>query len=158
MARKLEAPSPDFVHTLHGGNVERGADLFVNHLAAQCVRCHKIKNGKGSDIGPNLKSIGRQKDRAYLLEALAEPQKVIAKGYGAISLTLNDGSTVAGSYRSEKNGIIEIRDANNKATKVKATDVKERSEVISTMPPIGLILTKREVRDLIEYLASLKAK
>ena len=157
-ARKLKAPSPDFAHTLHGGNVERGADLFVNHLAAQCVRCHKIKNGKGSDIGPNLKSIGRQKDRAYLLEALVEPQKVIAKGYGAISLTLNDGSTVAGSYRSEKDGIIEVRDANNKATKVKASDVKERSEIISTMPPIGLILTKREVRDLIEYLASLKAK
>ncbi|MDA7888452.1 c-type cytochrome, partial [Akkermansiaceae bacterium] len=156
--RKLKAPSPDLAHTMYGGNAKRGADLFNNHLAAQCVRCHKVKNGKGSDIGPNLKSIGRNKDRAYLLEALAEPQKVIAEGYGAISLTLKNGNTVAGTYRSEKNGIIEIRDAENKATKIKTADVKERSEVISTMPPMGLILTKREVRDIIEYLASLQAK
>ena len=159
VARKLKAPSPDLTHTLHGGNVERGADLFVNHLAAQCVRCHiKSKNGKGSNVGPNLKAIGRKKDRAYILEALAEPQKVIAKGYGAISLTLKDGSNVAGSYRSEENGIIEIRDAEDKVTKVKVTDVKERSEVVSTMPPMGLIMTKREVRDIIEYLASLRAE
>ena len=89
---------------------------------------------------------------------MLEPQKVIAKGYGTISLTLNNGDVVAGSYRSEENGLVEIRDANNKVTKVKASDIKERSPVVSTMPPVGHILTKRELRDVMAFLASLKEK
>lgn len=157
--RKLEAAIPDFTHTLEGGNAERGENIFMNHLAAQCVRCHKVDNKKGgSQIGPNLKSIGLKKDRAYILEALAEPQKVVAKGYGAITLTLNDGSTVGGNFRSEKDGIIEVRDGTGKVTHVKSADVKARTPIISTMPPMGLILQKREVRDLVEYLTTLKSE
>ena len=129
----------------------------MNHIAAQCVRCHKVEDGKGSNIGPNLKSIGRKKDRAYILESLTDPQKVVTKGYGSISLTLKNGESVAGQFRSEENGVIEIRDPENKVTKVKVADVKERTAVVSTMPPMGLILKKREVRDVVEYLASLKA-
>jgi len=156
--RKLKGPSPDFAHTLHGGNVEKGHEIFLNHIGAQCIRCHKLKKGKGSNIGPNLETIGSRRDLNSLLESLLEPQKVIAKGYGTISLTLKNGKVVAGSYRSEENGIIEIRDAENKVTKVKASDVKERTPVVSTMPPIGNILKKREIRDLMAFLASLKEK
>ena len=157
-ARKIEgAPEADFTHTLEGGNVKRGEDIFMNHIAAQCIRCHKVKDGKGSNIGPNMKWIGRKKDRAYILESLVDPQKVVAKGYGSISLTMKDGSNITGQFRGEKDGVIELRDPENKVTKVKSKDVKERSAVVSTMPPMGLILQKREVRDVVEYLASLKA-
>ena len=151
------ATAPDLSHTLTGGNAKAGKDIFMNHIAAQCVRCHKVEDGKGSNIGPNLKSIGRKKDRAYILESLTDPQKVVTKGYGSISLTLKNGESVAGQFRSEENGVIEIRDPENKVTKVKVADVKERTAVVSTMPPMGLILKKREVRDVVEYLASLKA-
>ena len=156
--RKLKGPAPDFKHTLHGGDVENGHEIFLNHIGAQCIRCHKLKKGKGSNIGPNLETIGSRRDLNSLLESLLEPQKVIAKGYGTISLTLNNGDVVAGSYRSEENGLVEIRDANNKVTKVKASDIKERSPVVSTMPPVGHILTKRELRDVMAFLASLKEK
>ncbi|YCM46215.1 PVC-type heme-binding CxxCH protein [Verrucomicrobiaceae bacterium 227] len=155
--RKLEAPAPDFTHTLEGGDANKGKDLFMNHLAAQCIRCHKVADGKGSNIGPNLKSVGLNRDRPYLLESLIDPQKAIAEGYGTLSLTLNDGKSMAGQFRSEKNGIIEIRDLEGKTLKIKSSDIKERSEVISTMPPMGLILQKREIRDVIEYLSTLRA-
>lgn len=156
-SRKIDAPAPDFSQTLEGGNVGRGKKIFTDHLAAQCIRCHIVDDGKGSNIGPNLKSIGLEKTRAYLLESIVDPQKVIADGYGTISLTLNDGSSLAGLFRSEKDGVIEIRDLEGKTTKVNSAEIKERSPVISTMPPMGLILQKREVRDVIEYLASLQA-
>lgn len=157
--RNLTAPAPDFSHTLHGGNAERGKDIFMNHLAAQCVRCHKVDSKKGgSSIGPNLQSIGLKRNRAHLLQSLTKPQAVITNGYGTISITLNSGTNITGHFRQEKNGVVEIRDLDKKATKVKTTDIKERTPVISTMPPMGLILKKREVRDLIEYLSSLKAK
>ena len=155
--RNLKAPSPDFSQALIGGDDARGKHLFMNHLAAQCVRCHKVADGKGSDLGPNLKSIGLI-DRNLLLESIMAPQKVIADGYGSISLTLKNGKSVVGLFQSEKNGIIKIRDSEGALTKVKLNEIKERSPVISTMPPMGLILTNREIRDLIEYLSTLKEK
>ncbi|MEN8695319.1 MAG: PVC-type heme-binding CxxCH protein [Akkermansiaceae bacterium] len=157
LTRQLDGPTPDFLHTLQGGDAEHGKSLFLNHLAAQCIRCHKLKKGKGSDIGPNLESIGRRRDRASLLESLIEPQKEISKGYGIITLTLNDGSFVAGQFRKEENGIVEIRDAEKKVTKVKVEDIKERTPIVSTMPPMGYILKKREIRDLIEFLSTLQS-
>lgn len=156
--RKINGPTPDFSHTLAGGNATRGKDIFMNHLAAQCIRCHRVDNRKGSSIGPNLKSIGLNRARTHLLQSLTEPQAVIADGFGTISLTLKSGNSIAGQFRKEKNGIVEVADAEGKVTKVKTADIKERSPVISTMPPMGLILKKREVRDLIEYLSSLKSK
>ena len=155
--RKINAPAPDFTHALEGGDADRGKSLFMNHLAAQCIRCHKVKDGKGSDIGPNLKSAGLQ-GRGHHLEAIVEPQKTIAEGYGSISLTLKNGQSVAGLFKSEVKGVIEIKDAEGKITKVVSEDVKERTPVISTMPPMGAILTKREIRDIIEYLSTLKSK
>ena len=143
---------------LEGGNAEKGRDIFMNHIAAQCVRCHNYSSGKGSTIGPNLKSIGLQKDRAYILESLVNPQAVIAPGYGTISLTLKNGDTVAGQFRKETKSEIEIRDAENKPIKVPVDQVKERTPVVSTMPPMFALLKKNEIRDVVAYLAGLRAK
>ncbi|MGC6465115.1 MAG: PVC-type heme-binding CxxCH protein [Akkermansiaceae bacterium] len=156
-ARNLKAPAPDFSHTIEGGDASLGEKIFMNHISAQCIRCHKVDDGKGSDLGPNLKSIGL-KERAHLLESLLEPQKAISDGYGSISLTLKNGDSVAGILGKETKDILEIRDPEGKKTKVKASDIKERSPVISTMPPMGQILKKREIRDVIEYLSTLKKK
>lgn len=155
--RQINAPDPDFTHTLEGGDADRGRNLFMNHIAAQCIRCHKVKDGKGSDIGPNLKSAGLQ-ERGHHLEAIVDPQKTITEGYGSISLTLKNGQSIAGLFKSEIKGVIEIKDAEGVITKVASENVKERTPVISTMPPMGAILTKREIRDIIEYLSTLKSK
>lgn len=155
--RQINAPAPDFPHTLEGGDADRGRNLFMNHIAAQCIRCHKVKDGKGSDIGPNLKSAGLQ-GRSHHLEAIVDPQKTITEGYGSISLTLENGQSIAGLFKSEMKGVIEIKDAEGVITRVASENVKERTPVISTMPPMGTILTKREIRDIIEYLSTLKSK
>ena len=70
-------------------------------------------------------------------------------------MTLNDGSVVTGQFREETKSEIVIRDAEKKVTKVKLSDIKERSQVISTMPPMGYILKKSEIRDVIAYLMSI---
>ena len=155
--RQINATAPDFTHTLEGGDADRGRNLFMNHIAAQCIRCHKVKDGKGSDIGPNLKSAGLQ-GRSHHLEAIVDPQRTITEGYGSISLTLENGQSIAGLFKSEMKGVIEIKDAEGVITRVASENVKERTPVISTMPPMGTILTKREIRDIIEYLSTLKSK
>lgn len=143
---------------LDGGDAAKGRDIFMNHIAAQCVRCHNYTSGKGSTIGPNLKSIGLLKERAYILESLVNPQAVIAPGYGTISLTLKNGDTVAGQFRKETKTEIEIRDAENKPIMVPVDQVKERTPVVSTMPPMFALLNKHEIRDVVAYLARLKTK
>lgn len=155
MAEASTDPLAPFLVALEGGDVKRGESLFMNHAAAQCIRCHKVKDGKGSNVGPNLKEIGKKKDGRYLLESLVDPQKVIAKGYGNISLTLKDGSNVAGQFRSEENGQVILRDPENRETKVPVDSIRERSPVVSTMPPMGYLLQKGELRDIVAYLKSL---
>jgi quinoprotein glucose dehydrogenase len=151
-------PTAAFLMCLEGGDPDAGERVIQTNVASQCVACHQFADGKGSTVGPNLKSIGAHKDRPFLLEALVNPQAAITPGYGMITLTLKNGESVAGLFRSEMRGVIELRDPAGKVTKIRAADVQERSPVISTMPPMGLILSKRDLRDIVAYLATLKGK
>ena len=127
----------------------------MTHIAAQCVRCHRYGNDPGSSIGPNLKEIGKEKDRAYLLQSIIAPQEVIAPGYGTISVTLKNGESISGLFRKETKNHVEIRDAENQTIKVPVGEIQSRTPVISTMPPMNVLLQKREIRDLVEYLTTL---
>ncbi len=152
MATDMLAP---FRVALAGGDSKAGRSVFMNHAAAQCIRCHKVADGSGSNVGPNLKEIGKKKEPLYILESLIDTQKVVAQGYGNISLTLDDGSSVAGQFREERDGHVILRDAENNETKIPVDEIAARSPVVSTMPPMGFILTKHELRDVMAYLTSL---
>ena len=78
-----EPTSTDSIYTymLYGGNALRGAQLFQNHPGAQCIRCHAVAEGEGSNVGPNLQGIGNKVNRSYLLESLVEPSKTMAEGF-----------------------------------------------------------------------------
>jgi putative heme-binding domain-containing protein len=149
-------PLAPFRLTLEGGDPVRGKTVLLNHPAGQCTACHKIADGAGSNVGPNLKDIGKKKDRLYLLQSIVDPQSVVASGYGNIALTMKDGSSIAGQFLAEKNGKVSLRDAEGKEIVVASDTIKERTPVISTMPPMGFILQKGEIRDLVAYLAGLK--
>ena len=69
-----------FSYTLQGGNAARGEDIYLNHPTAQCIRCHSMQE-QGSQVGPNLQGIGDTASRAYLLEALIEPNASFAPGF-----------------------------------------------------------------------------
>ena len=68
-----------FSYAIEGGNIDRGRDVFFNHGAAQCLRCHKVK-GLGADVGPDLTLMGKMYDRRYLLEAIVDPGAAVAPG------------------------------------------------------------------------------
>ncbi len=146
-------PVAPFRYALEGGNSERGKSIILNHPAAQCAGCHRIDKGPGSNVGPILQDIGKKRDRAYILQSLIDPQVVVAKGYGNLSLSLNDGTTVAGQFLEEKDGKVILKDISNKQTEIPVANIRDRSAIISTMPPMGLILNKAELRDVVAYLA-----
>ncbi|MCX6953545.1 MAG: HEAT repeat domain-containing protein, partial [Verrucomicrobia bacterium] len=51
---------------LEGGSSAAGQTVVTNHLNANCLACHSITPG-GSEVGPNLRTVGAQNPRAYLL-------------------------------------------------------------------------------------------
>jgi putative heme-binding domain-containing protein len=155
---KLAALQTQNTELLEGGDVTRGRDLVTNHLGANCIACHTIEAKEGSQVGPNLKTIGSQKDRAYILESLLNPLAVVAPGYGLVSITLKNGKSLSGALDKEDATQIILRSPDGKTQKVPRAQIATSTPPISVMPPMLGILTKTEIRDVVAYLASLKAK
>ncbi len=155
-----KSKSPDdklaaFRETLQGGNAERGKHLSLEHLAAQCTRCHKI-GGEGAEVGPDLTKIGKLMNREQLLEAIVLPNATIAKGYDIIMITLKDGKTLSGSVEKENAKELQLRAADKTLTTIAIDQITQRTVPMSMMPPMDALLNKREIRDVIEYLTTLK--
>lgn len=140
---------------LYGGDEENGRKIFMEHTIAQCLRCHKL-NGAGGEAGPDLSKAGARGDRLYILESLVNPQAKIAPGYGTVVVNLKDGSIQAGALRSEEGGKITLVTPENKIIEVPADQVVSRTAPVSAMPPMATLLSKKEMRDLVEYLSGLK--
>jgi putative heme-binding domain-containing protein len=155
-----KSKSPDdklaaFRETLQGGNAERGKHVSLEHLAAQCTRCHKI-GGEGAEVGPDLTKISKLMNREQLLEALVLPNATIAKGYDIIMITLKDGKTLSGSVEKENAKELHLRAADKTLTTIAIDQITQRTMPMSMMPPMDALLNKRELRDVIEYLTTLK--
>jgi quinoprotein glucose dehydrogenase len=63
------------------------------------------------------------------------------------------GQTVAGVLREETGTSLTISTGAGESRTVQKADIAGRTNHPSSMPPMGLILTRRELRDLVEYLA-----
>ncbi|MEW4923743.1 HEAT repeat domain-containing protein [Algibacter sp. 2305UL17-15] len=144
-----------YKEALYGGNHRKGFGIFNYSATAQCVRCHSV-NGAGGDVGPPLDTIGNQLSREQLLEALVDPSARLAPGYGNVILTLDNDQTVVGILEEESKNELTLRTSEVEPLIVPISRIKNRENVISSMPPMGELLGKRAIRDLITYLSSLK--
>lgn len=149
------APMVKYSVALEGGNVERGESVFMNHGAAQCVRCHKV-NDYGAEVGPDLTTIGREYDRRYLLEAIVDPGAAVAPGYGMMVLTRKNGEVASGLLMEDNETGVTLKLPDGKIQKISRDEIASQQPPISGMPPMGLLLNHGEVRDLVAYLSSLK--
>lgn len=138
-----------------GGSLMRGRQVIQQHQAAQCARCHTIGNSK-SEVGPDLNKIGSQLTREQLVQALLEPSARIAPGFGIVTVTTKDGRKVEGTLRAETTTAIDIEVATGGVQKVAVSEIATRENGTSAMPPMGLLLTPREIRDVVEALANQK--
>ncbi len=151
-------PVGKFQASLTGGDADAGREIFYNHTAAQCVRCHTI-NGSGGTAGPDLSKVVTRnpvKTREHLLESLALPSAKITAGFGTVTLTLIDGRVVGGTLLSEEKGMLVVQTPDGKKVTVQGDEIERRSAALSPMPAVDRTLTPREMRDLIEFLMTLK--
>lgn len=151
-------PVTPYREAIEGGNWWRGRRLFQQHEAAQCARCHSLEVGVGSDVGPVLAGIGDRYERAELLRSLVAPSQRLAPGYGTVVLSLKDGRQLSGILVNEDAEAIYVRSGEAEPERIAKAQIEERIDAASSMPPMGNILTKEELRDLVAYLASLRAE
>jgi putative membrane-bound dehydrogenase-like protein len=141
---------------LNGGDPMRGQQVVTQNPAAECTRCHSIR-GRGADVGPNLSNIASVLTREQLLESLIEPNKRIAPGYGTVGITLRNGQRVDGTLREETDTHVVLMVGDPQVERrISKADIAERTNPVSAMPPFGLILKPREIRDLVAFLGMLK--
>lgn len=144
----------EYRSALRGGNAGEGARIFYNNAAAQCIRCHAV-DGSGGEIGPELTSIGSRLSRETLLESMVAPSARIAPGYGVLTATLTSGDTVRGALLEETDAyyVLSVDGVNQRIQKSIITSAETTP---SSMPAMGDLLTRRQLRDLVEFMVSLE--
>ncbi|MEM0967941.1 MAG: HEAT repeat domain-containing protein [Verrucomicrobiota bacterium] len=136
-----------------GGDVAKGETVYYNHGAAQCARCHPM-HGTGGNVAPELGTIGKLRDADYLVRAMVTPHSEVAEGYGISSITMKDGTALGGMLRPSGDPN-EIRLLVGEEEKVLRKDqIASQTPPLSAMPPMGGILTKAQVRDVVAFLAA----
>ena len=93
------------------------------------------------------------------LESIVNPSAQIAEGFQTVMVTLANGDLKAGIVKAETADTVSLQmpvpDA--PVETVKKADIKARENAPSGMPPgMGDLLSKRDLRDIVEYVAGLK--
>ena len=150
--RQVQHPLAGHADCLEGGDVQRGRQIFFERTELSCVRCHKI-GGTGGEVGPDLSKISADKKRDYLLEALVDPNKTIAKGFETAVIRDFDGQVHTGIVKREDDTQIELITAEGKLVGIRKEDIEARKEGKSAMPEdLTKRVTRFELRDLVEFL------
>ena len=145
-----------FAFARDGGSASRGEKLFRTDLRAQCIRCHRVEK-KGSNIGPPLTTIAKQRDADHLLRAVVYPSADIEAKYNAQSILLADGKVIQGVIKSEDDLRTILIGSDGKELEIPSDEIEAVAKSqVSLMPDMTDVLTASEVRDLVAFLRTLK--
>lgn len=137
-----------------GGDPERGKQHILTHAAAQCIRCHLL--GKdGSNLGPDLSTIGKTRTRAQLVSSLLEPNKEITPGYGIVLVKTKDGKDISGVLTKQEDSNWTIKLADNTNENIDPKNIANHT-LVSAMPPMAALMSPEEIRDVVSFLAGSK--
>ncbi|GAA4467360.1 c-type cytochrome [Nibrella saemangeumensis] len=152
--------SPDAVlasykGALSGGDANLGRRTFFRHQTAQCIRCHAYDD-LGGNAGPRLNGVASRLTQEQLLEALINPSARLAPGYGTVTLQLKNGKTVSGVLQGETATEVLVKVGDQPDAAIKKDQIAKRTNAPSSMPDMKYLLSKREIRDVVSFLSTLK--
>ena len=170
----------EYREALVGGNGQLGDKLFHESNELSCRRCHKTGDS-GGEVGPNLTTIATKlasqlapaavqmprvmaattvsmpRVREYLLESIVLPSKTIAKGFETVIVIADDGRQFSGVFQSETDSELRLITPEGRPIVIPKKTIEQRRTGPGAMPAdLVKHMTKRQLRDLVEYLASLK--
>ena len=152
--------SPDeltasYAGSLLGGDTVHGKYIFFANQNAQCMKCHAYDD-RGGNAGPRLNGIASRISRAQILEALINPSARLSPGYGMVTVELKDGKTLSGILQAEDNTSLTLKIGDQPNQVIPKKELAKRTNSPSSMPEMKFILSKKEIRDVVSFLATLK--
>lgn len=159
---KLIASSDDplapYHYALEGGDWRSGWNVFHQHPAMACVRCHKLDD-LGGEAGPELTEIAKDNDLVYLLESIIKPSARIAPGFETAVINKTDGTTVVGTILERTEEHISLKLPHSPNLQIARSEIASATSMPSSMPEIfQTLLTPKELRDVMAYLARMDGK
>jgi putative heme-binding domain-containing protein len=138
-----------------GRDFEHGKRAFA---AARCIVCHRFGE-EGGATGPDLTQAAGRFQVKDLVEAIAEPSKVISDQYKASIVLTADGKAYTGRIVAESaDSLTVVTDPEDatKAVTIPRSDVTEIQTSSQSLMPKGLLdtLNEEEVLDLVAYTLS----
>jgi putative heme-binding domain-containing protein len=152
--RKLGSnPRPAAILALTGDS-GRGEALFWAK-ETQCQNCHRVGD-RGTALGPDLTTIGKDRTREDLLDSLLDPSRRIDPPYVPYLLTTKGGRNYTGLLVKKDAAEVVLRDAQNQEVRVPAADVEQLAPSRQSLMPDGLLrdLTAQQAADLLAFLAA----
>lgn len=136
------------------GDAARGRAIY---LKQRCAGCH-IAAGQGRAMGPELTSIGAQRNAAYLRESIVNPAAAIPEGFVMVRVKTRDGRDVEGIRSNEDSFTVQLKDAAGVFHSFRKGDLAsfEKEPGKSAMP--AYTLSPAELDDLVAYLAGLRGE
>lgn len=151
-----EDPVASNAFALEGGVAAEGRKVFFERAEASCLRCHKVA-GEGGEAGPDLTQIGARQAREYLLESVVHPNAKIAQGFESYLISMKDGVAYAGIISKESETELLLNSPEDGFVTLKKADIESKVRGSSGMPEgLAAVMTPKDLRDLVEYLSSLK--
>ncbi|GAB4025473.1 HEAT repeat domain-containing protein [Spirosoma koreense] len=141
--------------SLLGGEPDLGRRIFFRHQTAQCIRCHAYDD-LGGNAGPRLNGVASRLTREQLLEALINPSARLAPGFGTVNLKLKNGKAVSGILQGETPTEVKVKVGDQPDVAIPKDQIAKRTTAPSSMPEMRYLLTKREIRDVVSFLSTLK--
>jgi putative heme-binding domain-containing protein len=141
------------------GDAPRGRRWYFEGAETACKSCHRIGNA-GNDLGPPLDAIGAKYSKRDLLGQIVEPSREIDPKYAAHAVATRAGQVHIGLLVEKTEHAVVLRDAQDRTTRIPATDIEQHVTRPVSLMPEGLLreLTAQQAADLLEFLASLKGR
>ena len=154
--------SPDdlmasYTSSLLGGNPDKGKQIFFRNQNAQCMKCHSYDD-RGGNAGPRLNGVGKRLSREQILEALISPSARLSPGFGMVTLELKDGQKLTGVLQGESKTGLKVKVGLEPDRMINSDQIIKKTFSPSSMPDMKTVLSKKEIRDMVSFLADEKGE
>ena len=144
-----------YLDSIWGGDAEAGKRVYQS-AAVSCIRCHRVENQTGTEVGPDLVGVSQRLTRLQMLETIVDPNRRTTAGYENWIFRLQDGRTVAGRIVAEGEGLVRVQTADSQLLEFDPSEVELKRRDLSAMPGnLAQSIDRFQMRDLMAYLATL---
>jgi putative membrane-bound dehydrogenase-like protein len=138
--------------TARHGNPLRGDKVYQQ----QCMACHRVGK-RGQEVGPNLALI-RNRTRQALVEAILDPNRIVAPNYVSYIVVDDSGRTTTGMILSETAASITLARDKGETETIQKQNIEQIKSSGASLMPEGLEKTidPEAMADLLAFLEAVQ--